>query len=279
MISWAMFALAALSVCDCATNAIADRIVGVDPAVSLARFSDYPPSRGRLGFPRCLFQDPFPVNEKFWLRDVDFSCVSPWNEGHENVRAGTLISLRHVIYAGHFPLMHRTRLSFVDREGDVCVRRLVASKGVSGCDIEIGLLDEEVSPSICPAKILPEDFVSFIGDGMGLPVITFNQREEAFLSELGVLSTNAHSRAVVNRRAQAATWKPFGGLVVRGDSGNPAFLLIGNKAILLYCLYSGGVGNGPSVFHWRREIQATMDALCPGYRLTAFDFAALGTEP
>ena len=54
-----------------------------------------------------------------------------------------------------------------------------------------------------------------------------------------------------------------------------AFLLIGNEPILLYCLHTGGVGHGPSVFHHRKEIQQAMDELCPGYKLEAFDFGAL----
>ena len=64
---------AALPVFDWATNSIAQRIAGVDPAVCLSRFDDYPPSKGKLGFPRCLWEKPFPANEKFWLKDVDFS--------------------------------------------------------------------------------------------------------------------------------------------------------------------------------------------------------------
>ena len=73
----AIILAATLPVFDYATNSIARRIAGVDPAVCLSRFDDYPPSKGKLGFPRCLWEKPFPANEKFWLKDVDFSCASP----------------------------------------------------------------------------------------------------------------------------------------------------------------------------------------------------------
>ena len=260
--------VAALPVSDFATNSIARRIAGADPAVCLSRFSDYPPSRGKLGFPRCLWEKPFPANGKFWLEDVDFSCASPWNDSCGAVRAGTLISKRHIVFAKHFPLWKGCRILFVDQQGEVCPCRVEATKALEKCDIMIGLLDYEVTPDIHPAKILPDDFARHIGDGKGLPVVTFNQREQAFLSECRGITTNS----ILNAASTNAAWKALGGKIVTGDSGNPAFLLIGNEPILLYCLLSGGAGHGPAIHRYRREIQKAMDELCPGYKLECFDF-------
>ena len=262
---------AMLLVFDYATNSVALRIAGADPAVSLSRFAEYPPSKGKLGFPRCLWEKPFPANDKFWLKDVDFSCASPWTDESGSVRAGTLISRRHVIFAKHFALWKGVRILFVDGAGEVCPCRIEATKPLEKCDIMIGLLDYEVTPNIHPAKVLPEDYEKWIGDGKGLPIVTFNQREQVLLSRLNIISSND----VSNVFETDARRMMFGGKMVTGDSGNPAFLLIGNEAILLYCLYSGGAGNGPSIFHSRKEIQKAMDELCPGYRLEEFDFKAL----
>lgn len=258
----------ALPVLDYATNSIAQRIVGADPAACLSRFVDYPPSKGRLGFPRCLWEKPFPANEKFWLKDVDFSCVSPWNDECGSLRAGTLISKRHIIFAKHFPLWKGCRVLFVGGEGEVCPCRVKATKALERCDIAIGSLDYEVTPSIHPAKILPDDFARYVGDGKGLPIVTFTQREKAFLSECRGMTTNM----VMNGLSTNAVWKAIGGNIVVGDSGNPAFLLVGHQPVLLYCLLSGGVGHGPSIFAHRKEIQKAMDDLCPGYKLETFDF-------
>lgn len=266
-ISAILFA-AALPVFDFATNSIAQRIAGADPAVCLSRFVDYPPSKGKLGFPRCLFEKPFPANEKFWLKDVDFSCVSPWNDSCGAQRAGTLISKRHIIFAKHFPLWKSVRILFVDQAGEVCPCHIEATRPLEKGDIMIGLLDYEVTPNIHPAKVLPEDFAKYIGNGNGLPVVTFNQREEVFLSQIQAANTNA----MLNTGSTNKCWKALSGKIVGGDSGNPAFLLIGNEPILLYCLFSGGIGHGPSVFRWRMEIQKAMDELCPGYKLEEFDF-------
>ncbi len=64
--------------------------------------------------------------------------------------------------------------------------------------------------------------------------------------------------------------------LVKGDSGKPAFLLIGNQPILVYCLFTGGAGHGPSIHGSRREVQKAMDELCSGYKLEEFDFMSMG---
>lgn len=270
MIACIVAQIAAMSLVDYATNSIARLVEREDSALGLARFVEYPPSKGRLGFPRCLFEKPFPENEKFWLRGIDFSCVSPWNDSCGTQRAGTLISRRHIIFAKHYPLWKGVRILFVDGEGDVCACSIKDTKAIEGNDIMIGLLDYEVTPGIRPAKILPHDYEKYIGDGRGLPIVTFNQREQVVLSQLNGIST----KSVCNTAASDEKWKPFGGKMVVGDSGNPAFLLVGDDVILLYCLLNGGAGHGPSVFHCRSDIQRAMDDLCPGYKLEEFDFAA-----
>ena len=262
---------AAFPVLDLATNSVAKRVEGVDPAACLSRFLDYPPSKGKLGFPRCLFENPFPPNPKFWLKGVDFSSVSPWNDSHGTLRAGTLISKRHIVFAAHFPLAKGTRILFADNDVGTCPCYVGESRRIDGTDIQIAVLNAEVTPNISPAKILPDDYAEHIGDGSGLPVVTFNQREQAYLSRLNCIS----SGGVSNDAATDEAWKPLGGRIVGGDSGNPAFLLIGNQPILLYCLFGGGVGHGPSVFHHRMAIQKAMDELCPGYKLEAFDFSKI----
>ena len=269
---------ASLSVFDYATNCIVERVERSDPAECLSRFSEYPPSKGRLGFPRCLFQDPFPENEKFWLNDVDFSCASPWNDAYETLRAGTLISRRHVVFAAHYPLDKGGRILFVDKEFDVCERYIGKSKTVPGTDIQIAALTEEVSSNIRPAKILPENYADYIGDGAGLPVVTFNQHEEALLTEMNPIPTNRVAASHGSRQPRGEGWSRFRKPLISGDSGNPAFLLVGDQPILLCCLHTGGCGAGPSLLYYRREIQKAMDELCPGYELESFDFSRVTSD-
>ena len=104
-----------------------------------------------------------------------------------------------------------------------------------------------------------------------MPIVTFNQREEAYLAQVRGITHNC----LYNRSSTNVFWRSLSGKIVTGDSGNPAFMLIGNESILLYCLQSGGIGYGPSVFHSRKEIQKAMDELSPGYKLEEFDFSRL----
>lgn len=265
---------AALQVFNFATNSVAERLADPNIGKSVWRFSEYPPSRGRLGFPRCLFQDRFPANEHFWLKGVDFSCVSPWNEKFKNLRAGTLISPRHVVFAAHFA-PGKGRIDFVAPDGDRCTREIGEARTVPGTDIQIAVLSSDVSSDIRPAKILPENYADYIGDGGGLPVVTFNQNEEALLTELSPIWVDETVKCISSRPSRDRARERFRKPIVSGDSGNPVFLLVGDQPILLCCLKTGGYGAGPSLCHYRKEVQETMDKLCPGYTLETFDFGAL----
>lgn len=64
-------------------------------------------------------------------------------------------------------------------------------------------------------------------------------------------------------------WNSYGGDGVGGDSGNPAFLIIRNKPVLLSVWTSGGAGTGSFVNAWRSDINAAMTTLGGGYQLTS----------
>ena len=239
---------------------------------SLARFLDYPAC-----FKTSAFTLETPVlNPDFWLKDIDFSCASPWNSGAGRFRAGTAISKRHVVFANHFPLWKGVRILFVGSDGGVCPCTVEAVRRVGNSDIMVGLLNAELTPNIHPAKILPADYERHLGAIRGAPVISFNQNEEVFLHELNEVPTNA----VPSARFRS-TWtshpvrRQMSGNIVKGDSGNPAFMIFGNQPILVYCLFGGGPGSGYALHMYSREIQKVMDELCPGYKLEEFDFKML----
>ena len=248
-------------------NALDRRLAGVDPGVALSRF---------VGYPQGAAKDVFRPNTNFWLKGIDFSCVSPWNSAAGRLRAGTAISKRHIVFARHFPLAVGSRIVFVDAEGAVCPCRVQATKSVGNTDIMVGSLDAELTPNIKPAKILPPDYEKHIGDIRGLPLVTFDQNEKAFLFELGGITTNL-TYTFGGRRIKDKRRDAFADKIVVGDSGNPAFLLIGDEPVLAYCLYGGGhAGYGPAIHHYQKEVQRVMDELCPGYKLETFDFASIG---
>lgn len=249
------------------TRGLVDLRVGLaDPKVCLARFCDYETNARH---------DRFVSNTNFWLKGIDFSCVSPWNSASGRLRAGTAISKRHIIYASHFQIPKGARILFTDENGGVCPCRLVDSRTVLKSDIQIGLLDAELTPNIRPAMVLPEDYGKWLPNRSKWPVVTFTQHEEAVLSEL--LCSRIKGRpdlTICNHETDTENWKPFSRKIVVGDSGNPAFMLIGKQPVLLYCLLGGGHGFGDMIHKYRKEIQAAMDELCPGYKLQTFNFAS-----
>lgn len=237
-----------------------------------------------LAYPRNAARGEFRPNPKFWAAGVDFSCASPWNEAGGSLRAGTLISKRHVVMAKHFPLWKGVRISFVDNEGNVCPGWIAGTRGIAGTDILIASLTYEVTPNIHPAKILPSDYAKYIGDGVGLPVVTFNQREELVITELKGIPTNRLMKIkskipipehMHTRHIEDGPRAKYRKLLVGGDSGNPAFLIAGNEPIILYCDVTSNASSGPPLHLYRREIQKAMDELCPGYKLETFDFSTV----
>lgn len=266
-----------LSVTQFLTQSVDGRISDANDA-SLGRFLDYSANASR---------GKFVLNPGFWASGVDFSCASPWNEVSGALRAGTLISKRHVVFAKHFPLSKGARIVFVDNGGAACSVRIAGTKEIDGVDILIASLDSEVAPNIRPAKILPDDYRKYIGDGEGLPVATFNMKEQLVLSELSPIPTNRFMNIkcripipehIFTRKIEggpkAALYRPL----IVGDSGNPAFLIAGNEPILLYCNASNNASSGPPLHLYRQEIQAAMDTLCPGYKLETIDLAAISAR-
>ena len=267
MLSVLLAVAATLPLRDFALKSLAERLSKYAPTNSLARFVNYPNGAAR---------GKFTPNPNFWLSDVDFSSVSPWNSGGGALRAGTAISKRHVIFAQHFPLWKGVRILFVGKDGGVCPCYIDKTKGIPSSDIMVASLDSELTPNIVPAKILPRNFAEHVGGCGGFPVVTFNRQEKAYLTFLnGMVKEYTGQRHGLCHKSDNPEWAKFREDIVVGDSGNPAFVLIGNQPILVYCLQGGGCGMGSAIHSRSREIQAAMDELCPGYKLEEFDFTAI----
>ena len=245
---------------------------------SLDRFLNYPRD-GRRGLSR--------PNPAFWARDVDLTCASPWNSIGGNFRACTLISKRHVITVRHYPIDPGATVYFVDAVGNVHSRRVTGVRKFAedDADIMVGVLDAEVPEGIHPAKILPEDYAKYIGNGEGLPVATFSYNEQFVVTELRAIPANRYMNIkcsmripefIRSRLISEGPRAKFCKLLDQGDCGNPAFLIAGTVPILIYCDTTNNASSGPQIHLYRKEIQAAMDELCPGYKLEVYDFDVCG---
>lgn len=244
-----------------------------EPA-ALSRFVDYPPSGAVANSAMMYLNSPFKPNPKFWAKDVDFSCASPWNSAGGSVRAGTAISPRHIVFAKHFPLWKDVRVVFVGNDGSPCACYVDKVKALRKGDIMIASLDAELPPTVTPAKILPANYTNFIGQVEGLPAVAMTQEEKATVWDLTPLSTNSVYDLFNFLRTENPPRSQYRVKIRSGDSGSPVFLIAGREPILLYCLTTSQGGYAMHLF--RNEIQTVMDELCPGYKLEEFDFAAVG---
>lgn len=250
-----------------AIHGIDDRIFGLSPTNTLAKFLNYQANGTNVV-----------VNPDFWARDLDTSCVSFWNSYNHNCRAGTAISKRHILTAEHFSIPNGHRVWFMDTNGVVVTRTVVGGARVRYCgqdtDIRVQLLDSELPNTVTSARILPVNYETYILDGYGLPVAAFDQEEKFLVADLGHLPTNesasldAHGMLPSNSERRR-----FYEDVVTGDSGNPRFLIVGDKLAFVHTFHYGGGGIGEFLTLFRNEIQALMDTLCPGYTLEEVDFS------
>ena len=269
------------------------RLRGRSAEESLPRFLDYAENAKRWRFS---------FNPKFWAGDVDFSCVSPWNDRFRNQRAGTAISSVHIVFANHYPLSPGTKIAFIGCDGSLNLRTYLSGKRVAGTDLMVGLLDHPLPPTVQPAAILPDDYADYIGNAADLPAATFDQEEKLIVTELwripsspeatGMMSRNmkfkpampkdaesdpAAAKAARESLARREKRAEFYEHLVTGDSGNPCFMIVGREPILLYTIYSGGPGGGPALQKLRGPLQETMDLMEPGHKLRVFDFRPLAS--
>lgn len=185
--------------------------------------------------------------------------------------AGTLISARHVIYAHHYAIPHGTKLYFIDTTNSIYLHTLINSQSVS-CDIRVGLLDSDLPSNIHPVKLLPPNYIDYIGTARGIPCITFDQEEKLVVSELsGLKGFNTRTSLSSAQRPYSNIRQMYYEDMTSGDSGNPRFLLINQELTLLYVMWKGGGGSGCFITHFINEIQACMNTLMSGYQLQFTD--------
>jgi hypothetical protein len=258
-----------------ATAAVDTRIAGKNPSTALARFTNYFVNGASGVFSR---------NADCWAADIDLSFCSPWNSQEAGRRAGTLISPVHVLFAAHYPVAQGQTIVFVDRFGGVVTSRVAkvrCHRDYSNAndqpypDFAMGRLDEAVPATVSVAKVLPDDYGKYLGNGFGLPCLWLDQAErvgvgdvwciDADLSRIGLTGGHYAGTLVPTRAARQAFTLP----VVVGDSGNPLFILINGEAVLLSVWTFGSEedmdigGLGTSVTALKADIQAMMDELAP----------------
>jgi len=271
--------------------AVDKKIAGLNPTNSLRIFNE-----------NCYATTNFIRNTNCWAYSYDLTCISPWNSYSKHLRAGTLITPRHVLFAAHFDQIPTNRvLWFIDQQSNVVARTLVAKKqhplyekipiypGATNViqhypDLTVGLLDSDV-PTNCIgfAKVLPDDFRNYLGTGERLPVLRLDQEEKALIGDATVLSTEQPQYNANFTIPSDLVRQQYYESLTTNDSGNPAFLILNQQLVLLTVWTGMGPGYGTSVTAFKGDINQLifdLDAQCGvtnGYQLTEIDLS--GFEP
>ncbi len=169
-----------------------------------------------------------------FTRRMDFTGVA-WDER----QTLTLVSPIHAVMAAHFTRPVGARVVFHDRKGQPHARTITAIERVPGVDVAVARLDSPVPVAFY--RMLPPS-ASYAGPLTGCLVVVTDQKRMAFIHEIGGI----HERSVSFRHPS-----PDRGItlltknLISGDSGSPAFLLVGGELVLIETHTTGGPGAGP----------------------------------
>lgn len=219
-------------------------------------------------------------NSNLWIKNIDFTCISPWNSTGNNTRAGTLISKKHVIFCKHlsfYPTVNST-IKFVTNDNETITRTLIKVTPVGDLnsfapDVVIGTLDSEVPNTISPVKILPSTYVNFFPTHKTYSqseynincILTLNQFKNVGLASLNNFYNNNFALSV------PVGYQSFSQSIISGDSGSPVFIILNGQLVLLG-VFSGQNG-GELTCKYTSEINNIM-AIDGSYSLAEINLSS-----
>jgi hypothetical protein len=220
-----------------ATSAVDTRITNVYPNSALNLFTT-------INSPVSTFIR----NPNVWTKDIDVTCISPWNTSTGwpggKTGAGTLITPRHYILAAHFQIAAGNKIVFVDNDNNAYYRTILAGRTAAGyqpyyTDYAVYVLDSDLPPSVKFAYFLPTNFLRYLPTNIkDIPSLCLNQQKQALIYDGFTISTNDTSFSVPTNPQRLR----FFANLITGDSGSPGFLIINKQLVLLTVWSFSGVG-------------------------------------
>jgi hypothetical protein len=193
-------------------------------------------------------------NTQCWAYDFDLTCVSPWNSTGVNLRAGTLITPRHVILANHFNVKRNDSIRFITKDNQIIQRKVIGGGVLNEGyypDIHIMTLDSDVPSTIKPCKFLPANYATYIpNNGEGVPILAFDQEEKALVADIQAIATSGTPYNFSLKVPTNSARLNFNESIISGDSSNPTFMIINGELVLLGVFTWGGAGSGSSLTYF-----------------------------
>ena len=222
-------------------------------------------------------------NPNLWCEDLDLTGLSPWNSSGGHKKAGTLITPRNVIGAAHYEYSIGTVVRFVEKNGTVHDRTVKGKARHPNYkphypDLTIYTLDSDLPSSITPCSVMPSDYSKHFDNiyKSKIPCIGFDQEEKALIIDWangGRMRTPTDSKRRIFHESK-----------IKGDSGNPAFLVFNGELVLMTVWTYGGAGGGTPIAKHISDINdmiATADkqaGVTTNYTVKEADFSPDLTE-
>jgi len=181
--------------------------------------------------------------------------------------------------ANHASFSVGSTIRFVTLGNVVVERTLLAKFNAVGTDFSIGALSAELPDTIARAQVLPADWEEYVPHPGELIALCTEKERKAFPASVVRLEPDSASF----RRVPFGIMTEFFEFLQAGDSGCPAFLVVGNAVVLLTtwvgfnAFLGGGIGN--FITAYLDEVNAAIaavDALAgisTGYTLTTADLS------
>jgi hypothetical protein len=213
------------------------------------------------------------------------TALSPWNSDGAHLKAGVLISPRHVMFATHYTPALSSTIRFVKTDNTLVTRTISAVQALTDTaslfpDITIAKLDSDVPAGIDFARVFPVSFTAQLSLAPLdlIPCFAVNQSENLVVfdvQKLPSVTTASQRMEWASPRLLDAIRYPFYTPLAGGDSGSPLFTIIDGKLILLALATSTTAGT--HVAPWHTAINAAMAILGGGYSLTDIDLSSFGS--
>jgi hypothetical protein len=219
-------------------------------------------------------------NTNCWVSSLDWTGVSPWNSSFLNLRAGTAISPRHIIFAWHYQIPVGAEIHFITSDNQIVSRTITATQSAPFnyvSDTTIGLLNADLPESIKFYKVFPSNLSDYFGSLStfpDIPVVGFDQQEKALMKSLTKFTLNPSfpEQEFQHPIVQNSSRYPLlTETIVGGDSGNPVFGVVNNEPILL-SLWTTPT-SGPPFHKMHDSINSIMTSLGGGYQLQVLNLS------
>lgn len=214
------------------------------------------------------------------ISPVDFTGMSPWNSRGGYTRAGTLITPRHIALSEHYTLNVGNVVLFVASDNSIVTRTVSAVQRIGSTDISIAKLDSDVPSTITHYPILDnQTFEKYLNDGFdmninNLPMVVLDQEDKVLIKDTRKNSFIT-STDVSHVQSQNSNRLSFNETLIGGDSGNPSFVLIGNKPALVFTHYGSDIG--PSYPYYRQGIQNAINNMGGEHQLSTIDLSCFNS--